>query len=307
MLKPRALRPGDRVAVVAPASPFKREDFDAGIAELRRLGFDPAFDDCVFDRSGYVAGEPGVRARALMDAWRDPLVGGIIGARGGYGSVHLLPLIDPAELRRSPKVFVGYSDLTSILAFLSTGCGIACFHGPSVAGRLGGGAGGYDAASLLAAVTRAEPMGDIAAPGLETIRAGEASGPIHGGTLTQIVASLGTPFAFAPPERFVLLVDEVNERPYRLDRMLTQLRLSGVLGRASAIVFAELMECDEPGGSPTARAVVGEVLRDFPGPVLFGVPTGHTAGPSVTIPLGVRARVIGGREPRLVIEEAAVE
>ena len=110
-----------------------------------------------------------------------------------------------------------------------------------------------------------------------------------GGTLTQLVASLGTPFAFDPPAGCVLFLDEVAERPYRLDRMLTQLRLSGLLARASAIVFDELPRCDEPGGSPTARDTVRRVLADFRGPVLFGLPSGHTDGPTLTLPFGVMA------------------
>jgi muramoyltetrapeptide carboxypeptidase len=128
-----------------------------------------------------------------------------------------------------------------------------------------------------------------------------------GGTLTQLTASLGTPYAFDPPAAHVLFIDEVGERPFRIDRMLTQLRLSGVLARASAVVFNELPKCDEPGGSPTARAVVAELMEDFPGPVLYGLRSGHTAGAMVTLPFGVRATVMTGARPGLVIEESAVE
>ena len=138
------------------------------------------------------------------------------------------------------------------------------------------------------------------------LRSGDARGLLVGGTLTQLVASLGTPYAFAPPPGFVLFVDEVGERPYRLDRMLTQLRLSGVLARASAIVFNELPKCVEPGGTPAARAVVADCLADFRGPILFGFPSGHTAGATLTLPFGVQARVVGRGAPALVIEEAAV-
>jgi muramoyltetrapeptide carboxypeptidase len=142
---------------------------------------------------------------------------------------------------------------------------------------------------------------------LEALRPGEASGVLLGGTLTQLVASLGTPFAFDPPPGHVLLVDEVGERPYRLDRMLTQLALAGILRRAGAIVVGELPGCDEPGGTPTARAAIADVLRDFPGPVLYGLPTGHATRPVLTVPLGVRARVVGAARPEFVIEESAVE
>jgi len=307
MLKPRALSRGDRIAVVAPASPFRRDDFERGVAEIGRLGFRPVFEEGVFDRRGYVAGEAAARAEAIAAAWRDDGIAGLMVARGGYGSVQLLPHLAADAARRARKAFIGYSDVTSILSWLTTQCGVVCFHGPSVAGCLGRGAPGYDADSLVRAVTCAEPLGSLHAAGLEALRSGDAHGILLGGTLTQLVTSLGTPFAFDPPQGHVLLLDEVGERPYRLDRMLTQLALAGTLGRASAVVFGELPGCDEPDDGPTARATVADVLRDFPGPVLFGLPTGHTTGPAMTVPLGVRARVVAGPEPALVIEETAVE
>lgn len=306
MIKPRALRAGDRLAIVAPASPFDREEFDRGLAELRALGFDPTFDDRVFARRSYLAGDPATRAGAFADAWRDPSIAGLVAVRGGYGSVQVLPYLDGDLLRQTPKVFVGYSDNTSLLTFLTLGCALVAFHGPTVAGRLARGFAGYDRDSFLRAIMRAEPLGELAPASLEAIRPGEAAGPLLGGTLTQLAASLGTPYAFRPPAGHVLFLEDVGERPYRLDRLLTQLRLAGVLAGAAGIVFGEMRDCDEPGGRLSARTVVADVLRDFPGPVLFGFPSGHTTGPAWTLPLGVAARVIGVGQPRLVIEEAAV-
>jgi muramoyltetrapeptide carboxypeptidase len=306
MVKPRALRPGDRIAVVAPASPFKRDEFDAGVAELKALGFEPVFDERVFARRGYVAGDPQVRAAALHDAWKDPSVAALVGVRGGYGSMQVLPLLDADLARSTRKPLIGYSDLTSLLIFLNCACGLVAFHGPMLAGRLGRGERGYDRQSLLACLTRTEPAGELEAPGLEALRPGEASGPLFGGTLAQLVASLGTPYAFDPPPGFVLFLDEVRERPYRIDRMFTQLRLSGILARARAIVWGELPDCDEPGGDYKARAVAADLVHDFPGPVLAGFPSGHTAGPAWTLPMGVRVSVVANGRPAVVIEEAAV-
>lgn len=306
MLKPARLTTGDRVSVVAPASPFQRDAFDAGLAELVRLGFVPTYDETVFARQGYVAGTPVARARALGDAWDDPSAIGVIGARGGYGSVQLLPWLDSAAARRARKVFIGGSDLTSLLVYLTTGCGVVAFHGPMVAGTLAQGTVGYDASSFVACLTRPEPLGVVGGARLETLNRGEAVGVLLGGTLTQLLASFGTPHAFDPPPGYVLFLDEVNERPYRVDRMLVQLRLSGLLARASAVVFGELPGCDEPGGQPAIRDVVGDLMREFPGPVLFGLPAGHSTEPCLTLPLGVLARVIANDRPRLVIEEAAV-
>ncbi len=307
MIKPRALEPGSRIAIVAPASPFARDEFDRGVEEIRRLGFVPVYEESVFARQGYVAGSPEVRAAAIRAAWRDPSIAALIGVRGGYGSVQLLPLLDRDEARVARKPFIGYSDLTSILTFLTIGCGVVSFQGPTVAGRLDRGADRYDRESLLNAVCRREPMGELTAPSLESIRAGEAHGMLVGGTLTQLLASLGTPFAIDPPNGHVLFLDEVGERPYRLDRMVTQWRQAGLLARAAAVVIGELPKCDEPSGEPSARAVMADLFKDFPGPVLVGFPSGHTAGAAMTLPFGVVCRVVAGSGPKLVIEESAVE
>jgi muramoyltetrapeptide carboxypeptidase len=295
------------VALVAPASPFDRNDFERGVQEIRRLGFEPVWDESVFERRTLVAGSPEVRAAAIRHAWRDPSIGGVIGIRGGYGSVHVLPLLDPEEARRGRKPFVGYSDLTSVLNFLTGCCGMMAFHGPMLVGRFSGGDAEYDRPSFLAALSRREPPGELSPQALEVLRSGEASGPLLGGTVTQLLASLGTRFAFDPPHGHVLFFEEVGERPYRLDRMITQLRQSGLLARACAVVVGELPRCDEPVGGATARGVIAEALSDFPGPVLFGFPSGHTSGPALTLPFGAACRVIADLRPRLVIEEAAVE
>jgi muramoyltetrapeptide carboxypeptidase len=176
-----------------------------------------------------------------------------------------------------------------------------------IEGRIARGEAGYDRDTFERVLCRAEPAGAITHPSVEVLNRGEASGMLVGGTLTQLVGSLGTPFAFDPPAGHVLFIDEVAERPYRLDRMLMQLRLSGLLRKAAAIVFNELPRCDEPGDAgPQGREVMADVLSDFRGPILFGLPSGHTSGPCLTLPLGVRARVVAGSSPALIIEESAV-
>ena len=197
--------------------------------------------------------------------------------------------------------------MTALLTFFTIGCGLVAFHGPTVAKRLGLGAEGYDRDSFERALCRAEPIGELAPPGVEVVRSGEAEGVLLGGTLTQLLASIGTPFAFDPPAGHVLFLDEVGERPYRLDRMVTQLRQTGLLARASAVVVGELPRCDEPTGSVTAKAVVRQLFADFPGPVLVGFPSGHTTSPAMTLPFGVACRVVADSRPRVIIEESAVE
>lgn len=308
MLKPRALRHGDRLAIVAPASQFDREEFDRGVLEIERLGFVPAYDESVFARKReYLAGPAPLRAQAIRAAWTDPTIAGLVAVRGGYGSAQVLPLLDAADARQAGKPFIGYSDLTAMLMWLTLHCGLVSFHGPMLAGRLGRGDEGYDRWSFDRALCRPEPMGELEPPGLETLVAGEAAGMLLGGTLTQLLASLGTPYEFRPPGGYVLFLDEVGERPYRLDRMMTQLEHTGLLAKASAVVVGELPRCDEPSGSPTGRGTMADILAGFPGPVIMGFPSGHTTGPAMTLPFGVAARVVADTRPRLVIEEAAVQ
>ena len=306
MRKPRALKAGDRIAIVAPASPFSRDEFTRGVAEIERLGFVPVYDDSVFAReSGYLAGSPEVRAGAFIRYWTDPNVSALLAVRGGYGSVHILPLLDRERVIEHSKLFIGYSDNTSILSWLTCQCGIAALHGPMIEGRLAGGAG-YDQRSFLELVSGGRGL-ELAPDGLTVLRHGEARGPLYGGTITQLVASLGTPFPFDPPEGCVLFLEEVNERPYRIDRMLTQLVLSGILAQARALVFGEMRGCDEPGGGVTARDAITRTTSHCAGPIVVGFPSGHTTGPVWTLPLGVTVAVSTRPRPVLVIEEAPVE
>jgi muramoyltetrapeptide carboxypeptidase len=305
--RPKALAPGDRIGVVSPASPASRQEFDDGIAEIRRLGYEPVYEESVFARSdGYLSGSAELRAAGFMKAWTDPGVAALVAVRGGFGSVHLLPLLARELVDASPKLFVGYSDNTTLLSWLTCQCALTALHGPMLEGRLARGAQGYDAHSFSALLAGGTGL-CLGPEGLVVLSGGDAAGPLFGGTLTQLVASLGTPYAFDPPHGCVLFIEDVNERPYRIDRMLTQLALSGVLGRARALVFGEMRGCDEPGGAVTARGVIERMTSGFPGPVVFGFPSGHTSGPCWTLPLGVQVRVVTRPHAAVIVEEAPVE
>jgi muramoyltetrapeptide carboxypeptidase len=306
LARPRALRAGDAVAVVAPASPFDLSDFESGIAELRALGFAPDWHDDLFARRRYVAGTPALRAEQVHRAWQRPDVAALFGARGGYGSAQVVSSLNPGTIRKTPKAFVGYSDLTTLLTWLVCHCGIVAFHGPTVTGRLSRGESAYDRASLLGALSGLAPMGELDLPGVEVIRPGVAHGRLLGGTLSQLAAAAGTPYALTPWDDTLLVLEDVGERPYRLDRLVQQLRDSGALRRVRGVLLGTFPKCDEPGGVLTARAVLADLFDDCPGPVLYGVPTGHVEGPALTLPLGVMATLDAGRNGRLVIEEAAV-
>ncbi len=306
MVKPRALRAGDRVAVVAPASGCAPEAVERGTAELRRLGFEPVYSDAIFERSTFSAGPAAARAADFVRAWSDPSIAALVALRGGYGSGQVLPLLHALAPAVSPRLFIGYSDATAVLTWLTCVCGVTALHGPMIDARFAKGPDGYDERSFLA-LARGERDIDLRPPGLTTLQDGEASGPLFGGTLTMLSASLGTPYAFQPPGECVLFLEDVNERPYRLDRLLTQLRQGRILDRARALVFGEMRGCDEPDGRVTAVDAIREATRGFPGPILAGFPSGHTTGPCWTLPLGSRVRVVGGPAPAVIVEEPAVE
>jgi muramoyltetrapeptide carboxypeptidase len=306
VIKPPALRRGDRIAVVAPASSFNRAEFDLGIAEIRRLGFEPVYEDSVFDTAMFTAGTPSVRAAAIKRWWEDPDVAALLAVRGGYGSVQILPELERWYLDRRPKLFIGYSDNTSLLSWLNCQCKVTALFGPMIEGRLARGAEGYNESSFLRLATNEGAGLELRPPGLSVIKPGSVTGPLFGGTLTQLAASMGTPYAFDPPRGHVLLIEDVGERPYRLDRMLTQLRLAGILSRAVSLIFGEMRGCDEPSGAPAARDVAAAFARDIPGPVIFGFPAGHTTGPCWSLPLGVRVQVRTRPDPVVIVEESPV-
>jgi muramoyltetrapeptide carboxypeptidase len=307
MLRPRALRPGSRIAIVSPASPFDRAEFDAGLAELRALGYEPVHDERVFAREPMVSGPARLRAEAFLDALRDPSVDAILAVRGGYGSVEILPFLDAHELRESRKIICGYSDITSLLVYAVCQAGLVAFHGPMIDRRLSRGEAGYHRASFAAALTKPAPMGRLDAPGLSVLKEGSAEGLLIGGTLTQIAAGLGTPYAMRLEQPSILFLEDVAERPYKIRRMLTQLKLAGVLDRVSGIVIGMMAGCDEPNGSPTACEAITSFFEEFPGPVISGFPSGHGDAPVWTLPFGVQASLATRDGASLTITESAVD
>ena len=294
------------MAVVAPASGCSSNELERGITELRRLGFDAVHSPAVAGRGLFSAGTPAERAGDFLAAWSDASVSALVALRGGYGSAQILPLLDAGAIAASPKVFVGYSDTTAILTWLTCHAGLTALHGPMVDRRLSRGPDGYDEASFVHLLRGDVPL-DLPCPGGVVLREGEAAGPLFGGTLTQLTASLGTPYAFAPPEGCVLFLEDVNERPYRIHRMLTQLVQAGLVARARAIVLGEMPGCHDSGdGTPTAVEAARDALAAFNGPMLAGFPSGHTRGACVSLPLGTTVRVRALGEPSIRVEESPV-
>lgn len=307
ILKPAAVRPGARVAVIGPASSAKSERIDLGITALRRLGYEVAEGRRLRGRSPqYFSGTAEERLQDIHSAFADPEIEAILCSRGGYGTNYLLQGIDLKLIEQNPKPFFAYSDMTVLQTWLLDKAGLVSFHGPMVASDFfrenGVHPGSFDAAltGLTATLGTAE--------GLRTLRGGRASGTLYGGCLSMIVSSLGTPFA-AETEGKLLFLEDVSAKPYQIDRMLRQLILAGKLDGVKAIVFGEMLDCtSEPhADSGMLDAVILRVLEQFDGPIGIGLRSGHVSRENVTLPFGLEAEVnLKEDAPTLRLLEAAV-
>jgi muramoyltetrapeptide carboxypeptidase len=288
VIRPPRLRPGDRVAVVAPAGPVPRERFEAG-ARILGARYQLVYEERIFERTGFLAGSDEARLAELGRALYDPSFAAVVCARGGYGILRLLSRLDPAAFLRAPKPIVGFSDVTALHAW-STRSGVTTVHGPVVT-QLGA-LPVEDAQSLYTLLESPEAPPPV--EGLRALASGRAEGRLVGGNLELITRLLGTPFALDLAGA-VLLIEEVGERPYRIDRQLTQLELAGALDGLRGVVAGQLHRCVEPDGTgPDAEAVLVERLGARRIPILAGAPVGHGER-NRALPLGVPVRVDGDR------------
>jgi muramoyltetrapeptide carboxypeptidase len=285
-LLPPPLRPGDRIGVVAPAGPVRRHAVAAGSAVLRGRGFEVVTGAHLFDRRAYLAGTDRDRAADLNRMLADASIRAVWFARGGYGSHRIVEQIDFDPLRRHPKTLIGYSDITVLQAAAWRRLGLASLQGPMVA-QLGE-RRGYDARSLWRALS-----GDAleyTLPARTILRKGRAArGPIVGGCLSPLVGLLGTPF-MPPTAGSILFWEEVNEEPFRIDRMLAQLRLAGVLRNLAGMIVGRLVGCRarRPGQQVPLAAILETHLQGTRYPVVVDFPAGHCPGKR-TLPLGREA------------------
>ena len=305
-LKPRALRHGDKVGIVAPASNIKRELLEAGCAGLRGLGYEPFYFDSILERDLYFAGSAERRVQELEQMFVRDDVRAIVCARGGYGANYLLQPIDLAKIAAHPKIFVGYSDLTTLLTWFTDEGNFVTFHGP-MATKDFAIADGVDLASWQSALSGETSWEIGAGSGAKPLVAGEAEGILYGGCLSLLIAALGTRHDIRT-EGTILFVEDVEEKPFRIDRMLMQLKLAGKFAGVRGIVFGEMMDCRQNVQQAyTLEEVVLRVIGDLGIPVAFGMRSGHVSRGNITLPFGVRARLEVGSDVKLKILESAVE
>ena len=287
---PVALKPEDTIAIIAPAGPIMaRDSFENGVATLERLGFRVRFDDRIFQSVRYLAGSDADRAEELTRVIQDPSVQAIVALRGGYGCARLIPLLEEKRLRSHPKIFMGFSDLTT-LHLLFNSWGWCTFHGPMAATDTMATISAEQSRHLFSLWTDPDYLPTLHFAELETWAPGVAEGILTGGCLSLIVASLGTAYEIET-EGKILLLEDVGEPAYRIDRMLTHLRLSGKLGAASGILLGRFADCEpEEGSGYSVADVLQDVLSGLDVPILANFPAGHIRD-NWTLPLGVRVRL----------------
>jgi muramoyltetrapeptide carboxypeptidase len=304
--KPRAVAEGSRVAIFSPASPAEPSRVEKGMEELKRLGF-AVEPSSLAANDGYFAASAKDRAQEFLRLLRNESVAAMFAVRGGYGSAYLLDLLDPGVLS-SPKCLVGFSDLTSLQIFLWRKCGWIAFYGPLVAAGLCEGASapnGYDQESLELALRGKKSSWNLNLRG-ESLVPGKCDGRILGGCLTQVVATLATPWELDTKDS-ILLLEDLKMKPWQVDRSLMHLKQAGKFTSIRGIILGDFPECEPPSaGSPAVRDVCARILSPLGVPIVFGAAVGHTPRPMLTVPLGVRARLNAGGEGRLEILEPAV-
>jgi muramoyltetrapeptide carboxypeptidase len=291
MIRPPALRPGARVALVAPAGPLADGAVDRAAERVRGWGFEPVIGEHARKRHGYLAAPDRERTADFNAALRDETVDAVWCLRGGYGVMRILDGIDWPALARRPRPVIGFSDNTALHLAIRRH-GVVSFHGPHPATEQ---LSEFSSDGLLRALTVAEPAGILPFPDggarAATICGGAAEGPLVGGNLSLIASTLGTPYAIQA-EGALLFLEEVGEAAYRIDRLLSQLRLAGVLRGAAGIVVGAISEVPDAGTEHVP--MIDEVLRDLLGdlgiPVAWGFPFGHVED-NWTLPIGVRARL----------------
>ncbi len=320
IIKPPALQPGDLIQLIAPAGPASAREVAEAVQNLTRRGYVVQVSKNAQEKDGYLAGADELRASDLNQAFADPKVKMVLCLRGGFGSPRLLDRVDYEAIRRHPKIFVGYSDITALLVALRQKAKLVTFHGPMATTDFSGRSGLSPYAhrhfwSLLEAPAAGSPpdpqlfenWGQSGAPkttALRTLAGGAAEGTLVGGNLSTLAALMGTPYE-AETSGSILFLEDVNEEPFRIDRMLCQLRLAGKLKPVKGVLLGAFTRCEpkDKKDSQTVDQVLDHYFTGLGIPVLAGFPSGHLPE-QATLPLGSRVRLDADKKTLAILEPA---
>jgi muramoyltetrapeptide carboxypeptidase len=303
LIKLKPVPRGAGIRIIAPASFAKQERVDLGLAALTRLGFAPRLAENAQARGPlFFAGTTEQRVADLRAAFADPEAQIVMALRGGYGSNYVLPGLDLKQIQKNPKPFFAYSDLTGVQLRLLDEIGLPAFHGPMAAADFYLEDGVHLASFEAALAGERYSVGPN--EGLRPLKAGTARGTLYGGCLSILVSLLGTPWE-PHTEGKLLFLEDTGAKPYQIDRMLWQLRHAGKLKDVTGIVFGEMLDCASPGMTPEfLEQVIARALDDFPGPIAFGLRSGHVSRQNVTLVFGTNAELnlASHQEPQLTLE-----
>ncbi|MGE5702678.1 MAG: S66 peptidase family protein [Clostridia bacterium] len=308
MKKGKALRQGDTIGIVATSSPMQgNESLEKGVADLESLGYRVKLSDTCFERYGqYLAGTPEHRARELNRMFADPEIDAVFAMRGGYGSPQLLPLLDYDLIAENPKLFLGYSDITGLHIALGKKASLATLHGPTISTPFVSGLHEVSRAALLHTLSTNEPLGAFQNPAGEAIEClvpGKASGQIVGGNLALVTALMGTPYELDTKGK-LLFLEDINEEPYRIDRMLTQLALAGKLHDADGFLFGTWTRCNSARYADgfSVKDIVNNIVVPLGKPTIWNLQVGH-GETNIALPFGIQAS-LDAEHGSLVFEES---
>lgn len=284
MKKPHALKLGDTIGIAASSSPFDIVEFKKGVTALENMGFRVIYRQDIFDKKHYLAGNDKRRMSELVEMLENPEVKALLFARGGYGMMRLLPYLEEHRFSTPPKIILGYSDVTTLLIYLYQRLDWVTFYGPVIR-DLGVNTCEETKKSFLQAISQENPL-NFQYPEAIPLKPGQAEGPLVGGCLSLVISSLGTPFEINTKNK-ILFLEDTNEKPYAVDRMLTQILLAKKLKDVKGIVFGSFANGNQPDHY---QETIEDVLHDFKGPILFNFPAGH-GKTKMTLPLGVPVRL----------------
>jgi muramoyltetrapeptide carboxypeptidase len=307
-IRPRRLRQGDTVGIVAPAWSFDPENFRRGVEELKEMGFRVKYENAIFSNYWSMAGYDKERAAQINRMFSDKEVKAIFCAKAGYGSIRTIPYLDKKIISNNPKIFVGYSDITILLYYLYKIARMVVFHGPVVSGEMRPEMNSISRDCLLRAITQPEPMGSIECASLKILRPGRASGVLIGGNLSMVISAIGTPYDINT-ENKILFIEDIGEDLEVIDSYIMHLKLAGKLEKVKGIVFGRMVDCvDDSGNKYTIKDIMDDNLKDMDIPIIYGFPSGHRkpGDINITLPVGVSV-TLDADKPALFINGAAVE
>ncbi|MFQ6084579.1 MAG: LD-carboxypeptidase [Candidatus Aminicenantia bacterium] len=302
MKKPKALKMGDTIGIFAPGSPVKKEIFEQGLAELEKLGYKYKYSQNIFLKEKFLAGTDEIRAKNFIDLLKDKEIKVLIGARGGYGSIRMISYLENSNFDfNQPKILVGSSDLTVLLLYFLQKHKWIIFYGPMVSSAIA--FKQYDKKSFIHSLCSSSPLSPLITG--KVIKPGKAQGILTGGCLSLIVSTLGTPYEINTNGK-ILMLEDYQEKPYKIDRYLMHLKLADKFSKVKGIVFGEMKECvQHPDQGYELEDIIEEFFKEYSFPILFGFPFGHSEN-TFTLPLGIKAE-LDSDLPGLIFLEGATK